>query len=164
MRTPRSPADTLNEVNAALARGNVELMYATMFMGVLNTATGVLRYCAAGHVPPIRFGPKIPAAALEVQASLPLGMGEAPYYEDQEIQLNPGDTLFVFTDGITDALNPTSEAYSTERLRRDLDGLSNRSVRRIIQGVRARLEAFMQGTAHHDDMTALCLRWDGPRS
>lgn len=164
MRTPRSPADTLNEVNAALARGNVELMYATMFMGVLDTTTGMLRYCGAGHVPPLRFGPKTPAAALEVQASLPLGMGEAPYYEDQEAQLVPGEAIFVFTDGVTDALDPAADAYSTERLRRDLDGLGNRSVKRIIQGVRDRLGNFMQGTQHHDDMTALCLRWDGPPS
>lgn len=164
MRAPRSPAETLNEVNAALARGNVELMYATMFMGVLDTASGTLRYCAAGHVPPLRFGPKTPAAALEVQASLPLGMGEAPYYEDQEVQLEPGEAILVFTDGVTDALDPAAEAYSNERLRRDLDGLCNRSVKRIIQGIRDRLGTFMQGTAHHDDMTALCLRWDGPPS
>ena len=163
-RALRSPAETLNEVNAALARGNVELMYATMFMGVLDMGTGTLRYCAAGHVPPFRFGPRKAAEALEVHASLPLGMGEAPYYEDQEIQLAAGEAILVFTDGVTDALDPAAEAYSTERLRRDLDNLANRSVKRIIQGIRDRLATFMHGTPHHDDMTALCLRWDGPPS
>lgn len=164
IRTIRSPADTLNEVNAALARGNVELMYATMFMGVLDTATGILRYCGAGHVPPLIFGPDSPSRVLEVPGSLPLGMGEAPYYEDQEIQLAPGEAIFVFTDGVTDALNPAAEPYSAERLRRNLDDFSSRAVKRLVNGVLDHLKAFMQGTPHHDDMTALCVRWDGPAS
>jgi phosphoserine phosphatase RsbU/P len=162
LRTVRSPADTLNEVNAALARGNVELMYATMFMGVLDTSTGFLQYCSAGHVPPFLFGANTETRPLEVPPSLPLGMGEAPYYEDQQIKLAPGEGVFVFTDGVTDALDSDAEPYSTGRLREDLDDLSNRSVQRVIEGVHGRLVGFMANTPHHDDMTALCVRWDGP--
>jgi phosphoserine phosphatase RsbU/P len=161
-RTIRSPADTLNEVNTALARGNVELMYATMFMGVLDTSTGFLRYCNAGHVPPFLFGATNKTRALDVPPSLPLGMGEAPYYEDRHVKLAPGEGVFVFTDGVTDALDPGSEPYSTNRLRKDLSDLSDRSVRRVVDGIRDRLVDFMKGTPHHDDMTALCVRWDGP--
>ena len=162
LRTVRSPADTLNEVNTALARGNVELMYATMFMGVLDTSTGFLQYCSAGHVPPLLFGATTETRALQVPPSLPLGMGEAPYYEDQQLKLASGEGIFVFTDGVTDALDPDAEPYSTARLTDDLDALSNRSVKRIVEGVHDRLVGFMRGTPHHDDMTVLCVRWDGP--
>ena len=162
LRTIRSPADTLNEVNGAMARGNVELMYATMFMGVLDTSTGFLQYCSAGHVPPFLFGAAGETRALQAPPSLPLGMGEAPYYEDQQVKLAPGEGIFVFTDGVTDALDPDAEPYSTSRLREDLNNLSNRSVKRVVEGVRGRLIDFMRETPHHDDMTALCVRWDGP--
>ena len=162
LRTVRSPADTLNEVSGALARGNVELMYATMFMGVLDTSTGFLQYCSAGHVPPFLFGAGTETRPLEVPPSLPLGMGEAPYYEDQQVKLAPGEGIFVFTDGVTDALDSDAEPYSTGRLRGDLDDLANRSVQRVVEGVHGRLVDFMRDTPHHDDMTALCVRWDGP--
>ncbi|MDG2286367.1 MAG: SpoIIE family protein phosphatase, partial [Alphaproteobacteria bacterium] len=162
LRTVRSPADTLNEVNAALARGNIELMYATMFMGVLDTSTGILQYCGAGHVPPFLFGGGGQTRPLNVPPSLPLGMGEGAYYEEQEIELAPGESIFVFTDGVTDALNHDADPYSTARLRDDLTELSGRSVERVVKGVQDRLTGFMDGTPHHDDMTVLCFRWDGP--
>lgn len=158
----RSPAYILNDVNGALARGNVELQYATMFLGLLNVTTGTVRYCSAGHVPPLLFGPETAARPLTIPAGLPLGLGEVPYYEDVEIQLSPGQAIFIFTDGVTDALNPDAEPYTTASLQHDLDFAVRWPLKRIVHSVRTHLEGFMEGTPHRDDMTAFCVKWDGP--
>lgn len=162
VRPVRSPADTLTEVNAALAQGNVELIYATMFMGVLDMSTGFLQFCNAGHVPPFLVDGAGAVRALDVPSSLPLGMGETAFYEDRQVRLEPGETVFVFTDGLTDALNRESQPYSTEQLKTDLALLADGSVEQVIDGIRTRVSHFIDGMPRGDDMTALCLRWDGP--
>src|SRR5262245_21163429 len=119
MRGPRGsapePADIIACVNRELCQNNAACMFVTLFFGVLDPRSGRLLYCNAGHNAPYVAGPG-GARALESARGVPLGVRSESAYRTVEAALAPGETLFVFSDGVTEAMNASREFYGEARL------------------------------------------------
>jgi sigma-B regulation protein RsbU (phosphoserine phosphatase) len=99
------------EVNRILRSDNTSSMYATCFYGILNTRTGSLRYSNAGHNAPYRISADGKVSTLDARGGTPLGL--LPWnYESGAAQIDPGDAVFLFTDGVPEANNPKEEEFT----------------------------------------------------
>jgi sigma-B regulation protein RsbU (phosphoserine phosphatase) len=153
------PAATLERVNDALCRRAIEGRFATMVYVVLDPG-GVLTSCSAGHNP---------AVLLRVNGSierpdrggLVLGAFVAARYEEEAISLKPGDTMVLFSDGVTDAENPEGEQYGEERLLEALAGSARRAPDEVLEGVLTSVQSFTSGHPPADDVTVLVIRYGG---
>jgi serine phosphatase RsbU (regulator of sigma subunit)/predicted ester cyclase len=156
-RWTHSPAELLTRVNEELTRRTVESRFATLVYGVL--CGGRLAYASAGHNPPLLVG-RNGVRRLE-QGGLILGAFPDVTFEEETVGLDPGDVLVVFSDGITEAVDPDGVEFGEERL---LDCiLAHREFRAtsLLQEVVASVRVFMGGAEQTDDLTALVLRYTG---
>jgi sigma-B regulation protein RsbU (phosphoserine phosphatase) len=155
------PTVLLQRVNFELCQENDALMFATVFCGVLDLPTGVFCYSNAGHNPPILRRRGETPAWLEIPAGLILGVRPDASYSPKRVQLAAGDSLLLYTDGITDALNPSQQAFSAQRLLQEAAGPPEESALAITQRIFGRVRAYSAGTDPADDMALLCLRYLG---
>ena len=153
----------LNALNAVVLTNNYIIhnhldanMFATLFIGVLDPSTGSLSYVNAGHNPPVLF------SSSGVKAFLPacgpaVGMLPDSNYELKQIEFRPGDTLFAFTDGVTEARDPAGKMFTQERL---LPLLTNpfSSVASLVDRVDAALRAHIADAVQFDDITMLAVQ------
>ena len=126
-------------------------------MAALEPTTGVVRYCNAGHNPAL----VVRLAGGEEQLAscgMPLGLMRASEYTGQEVQLKPGDTLVLYTDGITEATNPEDEEYGLERLAAACQRHRKKGLEEIGRAVQEDLDEFVQGVAYADDRTLVMAR------
>src|SRR5262249_11768267 len=147
------PGPCLEEVNAQLLRDAASDLFVTLFYAVLDSRSGELAYANAGHNPPfvIRAG----GAVEELPGrGLMLGALPAARHAARHARLAPGDCLFLYTDGVTEALNAREEMFGVRRLRRALaeaGGAPEEVVGRVVEAVRR----FADGAPPSDDLTAL---------
>jgi sigma-B regulation protein RsbU (phosphoserine phosphatase) len=153
-----SPAVTIDRVNQALARRAIEARFATMFYGVL-ARDGTLRYCNAGHNPPALLGAsgcqRLDAGGLMV------GAFKDAAFEEGAIRLAAGDTLFAFSDGITEAIERGGDEFGDERLIATVASAHALDVPALVDIVLDRVRQFTGDAPQADDMTALALRYLG---
>lgn len=156
-RAPCPPSILLERLNRQLTRQYTfrNSTFVTAFYGVYDHETRRLKYASAGHNPPrLKRCVDQSLHVLEGHPGLPLGVAEDAHYADAELQLQRGDQLVLYTDGITEAFNPDGEMFGTERL----DGVLARcrdTAQGLIQAVLDRVEAFADGRAADDDRTLL---------
>lgn len=133
--------------------------FVTCFYGILDLTTGQLEYSRAGHNPPYLIrGNEV--QSLDAASGLPLGMLRKVNYDTATVQLAPGDTLLLFTDGITEAMNPRQEEYGEERLVQMLSArASSLSVEELVRLVTQEAIAFAESAPASDDMTVLGVRY-----
>jgi serine phosphatase RsbU (regulator of sigma subunit) len=153
-----SPSETLARINMALIHRSLESRFATAFFGVLG-ADGTLTYCNAGHNPPMLIGAR-GMRRLE-EGGLILGMFEDVAYEQGTVELDPGDIIVVFSDGVSEALNLQNEEFGEKRLQtvieRDLGVGPQDMLEQLLEAVRD----FTKGAVQNDDVTALVVRYAG---
>jgi sigma-B regulation protein RsbU (phosphoserine phosphatase) len=153
-----TPANTIRTVNKGLTRRAVEAKYATVFHATLSPA-GLLTYCNAGHNPPLLFGPS-GLRRLE-SGSMPVGFfGHAPY-ADQTEQMNSGDVLVVYTDGVTEALDVEGHEFGEDRLVSILKQRHADEATVILEAIVDAVKTFAHGAAQHDDVTAMVVKFTG---
>ena len=163
-RAGLDPAAALARVNNDLARDNPSLMFVTLFLGILNLATGELSYCNAGHNPPYRLRPGKAAGAVEALPTtdgIALGVMADYDFAGAKVRLEPGDTLFIFTDGVTEAANSELELFGETRLEKLLAGLSATPPRGLADQVMLAVERFAGEAPQADDITMLVIRFNG---
>ncbi len=144
------------EANRLLATQNTACMFVTLFHGVLDLSSGVLRYCNAGHNPPylLRAGGGHDTLRL---TGIPFGIdAEMPYRIDETV-LHPGDALFLFSDGVTEAFDTEGAEFGTARLEAALEAGRGGSAAELVAGVLGATAAFAAGAAQSDDITCLAL-------
>ena len=146
------------EVNRILLSDKASTMFATCFYGILNTRTGELRYCCAGHNPPYRIGSGGVITALELKGGPPLGLFSSPY-EAASLRFDPGDSLFLYTDGVPEANNAQLEDFTDERLVEVLGGLASCGPQTLVATVSSHVHDFAGGAPQSDDITMLAARW-----
>jgi len=153
------PEQLLRQLNADLCAGNDDCMFVTLLCGVLDLATGRLLLASAGHDAPIRIGAG-GAVRIEVETGGPLGLDPDMTFPPAEAQLAAGETVVLYTDGVTEALDPDGRLYGEERL---FDALAqcDRHPAGTVAAVVADVAQFSGGAAQADDMTLLVLRWHG---
>jgi sigma-B regulation protein RsbU (phosphoserine phosphatase) len=152
------PHVIIEKVNEDLSVENAQGMFVTVFLGILEPASATLSYCNAGHNLPYLLRPGEGVSPLKSPRSKPLGIRPTFTFETEVLRLAPGDTLFVFTDGIPEALNAAAEMFSDERLEETLGSLAGASAKGMVDGVMARVRAFAADAVQADDIAAMALR------
>ncbi len=153
-----SPEECLREVNHVLVRERVSAMFATCFYGVLNTRTGELHYCNAGHNPPHLLRASGAVEPVDLAGGMPLGLFDRRPYTGGFVQLEPGDALFLYTDGVPEATNEALDDFTDERLTSVLGAATSLSCSDIINRVTHEVLAFTDGAPQSDDITMLSIR------
>jgi serine phosphatase RsbU (regulator of sigma subunit)/ABC-type uncharacterized transport system substrate-binding protein len=156
------PEQILRKVNAELARDNDQCLFVTLFLGIFEPASGLLRYANAGHNLPYKLERDGRAVLISGKSGPALGVIEEAEYRPHQQQLHPGEALFVYTDGVTEAADINQQLYGEERLEQVLCRLRDASAETLDTLLFEDLQRFSQGAGQADDMTVLTMRVLGP--
>lgn len=157
------PAAILALANSRLAEDNDAEMFVTVWLGILDTATGEIAFANAGHNPPLVRRADGAVEPVEGPRSLVLAAMPATRYKTGHTRLAPGDALLLFTDGVTEATDATGEFFGDERLVATLGSCASNSPATICNQLRFTLAAFAAGAQQADDITLLAIEYR-PRS
>ncbi|MEL7564052.1 MAG: SpoIIE family protein phosphatase [Dehalobacterium sp.] len=152
------PADVFTGVNAQLYENNEEGMFVTAWMGVLDIAGGEFTYVNAGHNPPLLKRKDGEFEYLKARPGFVLAGLEGVKYRQNDIRLEPGDILYLYTDGVTEATDTQGELYGETRLKIVLDRTAARPLGDILRTVKADIDTFAKGAPQFDDITMLALK------
>jgi Serine phosphatase RsbU, regulator of sigma subunit len=153
-----SPAEALNRANDELAEHNVHDMFVTCICGILNIKTGKLVYANAGHEKPFIRHKDGEFKTADVKSGFVLAGMPGYKYQNFEVQLQPGDTIFTYTDGIPEATNEKDEEFGMERLRKILNDAKDDSIRLMCRKVRMAVKEFSGKAPQFDDITMLSFK------
>jgi sigma-B regulation protein RsbU (phosphoserine phosphatase) len=155
------PNECLTEVNRALLRDSDSSLFVTLFYAVFDPSTGRLTYSNGGHNPPyvLRAG-----GAIEPLPGhgFPVGTLEEAGYRNGEARLRPGDVLFLYTDGVTEAMDAKRKLFTPEGLQQILEQGDRSTPAALVRDVLEAVRRFTGGAPQSDDLTALAMRYAGP--
>jgi sigma-B regulation protein RsbU (phosphoserine phosphatase) len=152
------PASAITRFNKALCRRGIEARFVTLLFGIL-TAEGKLTYCNAGHNPPMVMGK---AGVRRLEAGGPVvGLLEAAPYSQATEQLDPGDVIVLFSDGVSEAFNIAGEDFGEGRLLEVARAAGTASSQAFVEQIVAAVRAFTKGAAQSDDITVMVIRYLG---
>ena len=160
-----SPAQIVQQMNDSLiGQGNDLNMFATFFIGILDLSSGELRYCNAGHNAPVRVQNEAlrvkSAEMLPCIANIPLGVLEGYEYLEQTFQMEVGDTLFLYTDGLTEAENEKNELFGDQRMLQAIQKWKPQmTASESISDIQKTVSAFVGNASQNDDLTMLTIRF-----
>ena len=153
------PAKLRSAVNRRLHEETDPAMFVTAFVGSLDLRTGRVRYSNAGHDRPLILAPGKPVRRLESKSGLPLGVLPQFNYVVEEMTLKPGESLFLYTDGVTEATNRAEELFSLERLTGVVEEGSSLAPPLLVACVIDSVDRFAERTPQADDITMLCIQY-----
>ena len=159
-----SPARTLETVNRQICENNQEEMFVTVWMGVLELSSGKLLAANAGHEYPVFKKPDGYFSLFRDKHGLVVGGMDSAVYGDYELVLSPGTKLFVYTDGIPEATDAGGRFFGIDRMLAALNRSRDGRPDEIIHDVRRAVDTFVGDAEQFDDMTMLCLEYNGPQS
>jgi sigma-B regulation protein RsbU (phosphoserine phosphatase) len=154
-----SPASIITRVNEEMAADNPSCMFVTLFLGILNIETGELRFTNAGHNPPHIKRANGELECLTQRHGPILAAVEGVAFKQDQAKMDKGDTLLVFTDGVTEAMDINGELYSDPRLEKLLQGQDFPSAEDMVDKTLASVEEFATGADQADDITIMALRY-----
>ena len=155
------PAKILKAVNKQIGANNHSDMFVTLWLGILEISTGLLSAANAGHEYPCLMHKNRDFILLKDPHGLVLGAMDKTEYRSYEIQLVPGDTLFLYTDGVTEATNAENEEFGLERMVDALNLELDVPVAKLVDNVRGAVGAFVGDAPQADDITMMVLRYFG---
>ena len=155
--------EVLIQMNDTLAEQNEQNMFVTLFVGILDLKTGELSYCNAGHNAPLIIrGEKAEVHTMDVHPNLPVGIMPGFEFAEQKLQLAYGDTLFLYTDGLTEAENKRHEQFGEDRMEKGLHSCLALRPREIVDAMDAQVAAFVGDAEQSDDLTLMAVRYQKP--
>lgn len=164
MRRQVKIEEIMTEANAEISRENPAMLFVTALSGILDIRTGLVQFCNAGHDPPILLSPGETLSSIPTTGGPPLCVLDDFEYPSDSYQLKPGETLVMFTDGVTEALNPEKELYSATRLEELLARQAPESAsENLATLIYSDVLRFADGADASDDVTVLILRYLGPQ-
>lgn len=150
--------ECLTESNRLLASYSVDCMFLTVFYAIYNTNTGFITYCNAGHNPPHLLRANGTIEELPMARNMIVGAFDDIEYKEDTLQLEHGDTLVMFTDGVTEAMNGAEQEFGVERLDNILSGMAGQGSQQIVEAVKAGVSDFVGDAEQSDDITMLVLK------
>lgn len=155
------PAHIMQTLNTSSCEGNDTNIFVTFFIGVLDLPSGRLRYCNAGHDFPfiVSQSAEQVVSPLPVKPNLPIGLFDDFHYEKQEIYLEYDTTLFLYTDGLTEAKNKVHKQFDTDRIAETLNNNANALPEEIIQKMNEQVHLFVEDAEQSDDLTMLAIKY-----
>lgn len=157
-----SPAEIFTQANDAFCENNEAGMFVTAWIGILDIETGIVTYANAGHNPPV-IKQNGEYSFFKTRPGLVLGGMEGIKYKQGELQLQPGDMIYLYTDGVTESTNMDNELFGDDRLLETLKALDGKQVEDIGAGVRAAVDAFAGEAPQFDDITMLVVKYKGEK-
>lgn len=158
------PDEILSRLNNELAQDNESCMFVTIFCGILNTKTGEVLHANAGHNPPLLLRQGKEAQYLDTSGSIAVGAMEGLSFKTEKFVLHPGECLFMYTDGVTEAANLEEDLFSEKRLRDDLSALRKKPIKDIVSSLMQEIEDFSQEAPQADDITMMIIKYFGESS
>lgn len=158
----KSPAQILREVNSAIYEGNNSQMFVTCFLAILDKRNGQLKFANAGHNPPI-VGDNGTYHYLKCKSGFVLGGLENAFVTDEEITLKPGESITLYTDGITEARNINGDFYGEERLIQLFNKKSYTCLIELHHTIKDELAMFVGEAPQSDDITFITMRYHGDK-
>jgi sigma-B regulation protein RsbU (phosphoserine phosphatase) len=156
-----APSEIVSMVNQELCRDNAGLMFVTLFFGVIRHECGEVSFCNAGHNPPYHLRDKT-VEQLPTAKGRPIGLRAGSAYETITLSMSPGDLLYLYSDGITEAVDVSGELFSERRLEQSLLSTSAASANVVVGTVADALKRFVGAAQQSDDITALAIRLMDP--
>ena len=153
-----NPARIMQYINEVSCQGNDSNMFVTMFIGVLDLPTGHLRYCDAGHDAPFIMA-NGQWSMTEIIPHLPVGVFDDMKYGVQKADLQPDSTIFLYTDGLTEAKNEEHKQFGLERTKAVLNTCYDKEPRQILEKVTEAVDGFVKNAEQSDDLTMLAIRY-----
>lgn len=162
-RLVSDPGECVARVNDLLAANNAASMFVSVFYGVLCPETGKILYANGGHNPPYRVSPDGHVTALPGTGGLLVALLPGQSYATAELRLEPGECLYLFTDGVTEAQDASGGLFGEDRLVESL-AAEGRTAHTLLQHVLDDVTRFVADAPQADDITCLALQWRGPQS
>ena len=157
----RTPEDVLYRANNDLCHENESGMFCTLFYGIMNMETGEVTYANAGHNPPYIINKNSEPVQIESTGGIALGVMEEMEFESATFTVSKGDSIFLYTDGVNEAMNEADEEYSYERLEDYLKENSTGSITDMVNKNLESVKEFAGAAPQSDDITVLALRYLG---
>ena len=148
--------------NEALCDNNQAEMFVTVWLGMLEISTGKLTAANAGHEYPVIQRKDGLFELYKDKHGFVIGGMKGVHYREYEFYMSPGDKLFVYTDGVPEATASSGELFGTERMVSALNACADCSPEAILKGVRNAVDAFVGDAEQFDDLTMMCLTYQGP--
>jgi sigma-B regulation protein RsbU (phosphoserine phosphatase) len=159
------PQEVLRRVNEILYPDNESCSFVTVFCGILDIGTGEMEYSNGGHLPPFVLSAPSGLTLVPMDKNFMVGNMPALVFSSQKLRLMPGDFLFLYTDGATEASNPGREMFTGKRLTNALSEVfgNGKDVRGIIEGVLGKIKEFAGEAEQYDDITLMAIHFTGAR-
>ncbi len=154
----RDPEKVLTEVNSQLQQDNPTFMFVTLIYALYNPETGLLTYSIAGHDPPMLVSADGTVTELPLTKGIAVGIAADVVYTQESVTLEPGDTVVLYTDGVTEAMNADNQQFGMDRLAEVFAGNSPESATSANEAVFERVRIFAGNAPQSDDITCLTLR------
>jgi phosphoserine phosphatase RsbU/P len=154
----KSPTRALRTANGHLLQMNSSGMYVTLLYGILDCSNGDFLFARAAHPLPFRMDKKGKASKMAVTLSQPLGLFDSPIIDEQKINLLPGDTLLLYSDGITETMDPAGVEFGVESIHRTLAASRDRSAAQVCTQLWEQVKSHGENLAQQDDFTAVVVK------
>ena len=153
-----APEDTITRANELLCKESVNCMFVTVFYAIYNTKTGEVVYCNAGHNSPYLIHANGQVEALPTSTNCMIGAIEGLSFNAGSLQMEKGDMLVMYTDGVNEAVNNSFEEFGDPRLEEALNQLSGKTWRETVDGLLSSVKTFVDGAPQSDDITILSIK------
>jgi serine phosphatase RsbU (regulator of sigma subunit) len=158
------PGALLEAVNRELCQNNDDCMFVTMFLGFIDTRSGLVSFVNAGHPPPHLVSVTGGTKQIDAKPAVPLGVRRQTRFQTWTLEILPGDALFVCSDGVFEAINHKGDLFSIERVNQLLCEANAAEPREMVGVIKDAVDAFMGSAPRTDDVTVLALRWRPART
>ena len=157
-------AELVERIDRELSRDNPHAMFITLLLAVVNARTGEIEWCNAGHNPPCLLSAEGAVSVMGGECGIPVGIDPKFFRNAETGQIPKGGSLFLYTDGVTEAMNLQKEMFGMERLDATLRGCVTpeaQAPREVIASVLGAVQTFAGDAKPSDDITLLACRWHG---
>lgn len=156
------PEKIVSAINASSKDRNATMMFATLFVGILELESGVLSYCNAGHNAPVLTGKEF--RYMKVESNLPVGVETGWKFKGQQLTLAPGKAILLYTDGLTEAEDGNHDQFGERRILEVLGKAGTIAPEPMVHALEEAVHDFVGPAEQSDDLTILAIRFVGPRS
>ena len=158
----KSPAQTLSDINTAICNKNIEDMFVTVWLGIIDLSTGKMICANAGHEYPMLKKPGERYEIIKDKHDLVLGAMKGWKYDEYELLMEPGASLFLYTDGLSETINPQEKMFGTDRILEQLNTNPNCSTEETLTGMKEAVDKYIDGKEPFDDLTMMSFAYHGP--
>ena len=162
LQNGKGPAETLESVNNQLCENNEEDFFVTVWLAVLEISTGNAVAANAGHEHPVLRRADGQYELQVYRHSLAVGVMKEVPFRQHAFHLDPGDSFFVYTDGVPEAMDDSGALYGTDRMLEALNRDVEAEPEQLIANLTGDINRFVAGAEQFDDITMLCFRYHGP--